>query len=222
MLNNAGAMDPFGNALDGSLSKFSHYFDNGQDVRVKATGHRGKIVGRAVGSEHHFHVRLDSGHEVRAHRDELEPSDFPSAHHGPVSSKTSTPGFAKTLLSQFDGLRTADVSAHDQVIIERERRKIETGAYAANPLDIDGTDDPEPIRLLKVIKEKYPDKSSVGDTFVKAHGGDRVGQLIERAIAGLNAGKNIVMPPECRAAFERMPSLRALVESGRICFDYAG
>jgi hypothetical protein len=56
----------------------------------------------------------------------------------------------------------------------------------------------------------------------KASGGDRVDDLIKKALDGLRAGKSIILPAECRIAFARVPALQALVASGRICFDYAG
>jgi hypothetical protein len=221
MLKNVGQMDPLPLSSDSSdLQKFRHWHDVGHRVRTR-DGHPEKIATRH--GEHRFTLRLDSGHEIFAHESELTPEDLPSTGHRAVSSKSSAAGFTKTLLSQFDGLRTADVSAHDRAFIDSAIQRAEDGAYATNPFDCDGRDDPEPIQCLKIMMEKYSvGKSTGGDTFVKAHCGDRVGQLIQTAIDGLHAGKNIIMPAECRGAFERVPSLQSLIPSGRICFDCAG
>ena len=68
-----GITDPYG---PDPLEKFSHHFSEGQRVRLKDTGHRGKIL--TINRRGNSNVRLDSGHMVECHPHEIEPEDFPS------------------------------------------------------------------------------------------------------------------------------------------------
>jgi hypothetical protein len=182
MLKNVGAMDPFGGALDGSLSKWNHLHEEKSRVRVKETGHCGRI--EAINAHGGHVVRLDSGHTIEATDDELEPEDWHGHRSRPTpSSKSRTVDFAKTMLSKFDGLRTADVSERDRVLIDSAIRQVEDGAFAnaTNPFaGLDDTDaDPPPITLLKIIQSKY--ETSSGGGHVRKSGGRRPGRAAHRA-----------------------------------------
>jgi hypothetical protein len=75
----------------------------------------------------------------------------------------------------------------------------------------------------EVVPEDFEDLRGTGgaSTKVLSKGASRnVDDLIEAAIEGLRAGKNIIMPPECRPRFARVPVLQKMVEAGRICFDW--
>ncbi len=151
--------------VDEPIRKFSHMLEEGQRVRVKETGHQGKLE---VINAHQGHVvMLDSGHRVECRDYELEPENFQSRHES-ASAKASD--FAKSY-------------------------------------------DPIPLE---------PPGGTGAAVLHKAAGGDYVDELIKAAVDGLNAGHNIVLPSECRIPFMRVPSLKTLVASGRICFDYAG
>lgn len=114
------------------------------------------------------------------------------------------------------------VSIRDCVLIKRCAENIENSRIVTSPFGLSDFED-ESFKNLRCLLEKYgkhyPDNV---DVLQKASGGDRVDDLIKKAVNGLRAGKNIILPAECRIAFARVPALQALVASGRICFDYAG
>lgn len=122
------AMDPF--PLD--LEKYSHHFEEGQRVKFKETGHRGKIKSiNAHGGGHN--VMLDSGHFVECRDSEIEPEDFPASNSSGAHLDRVQKGG-----SSLDGLLAAmengTISDHDRVIVTEELRKWEACEGAVDPL----------------------------------------------------------------------------------------
>jgi hypothetical protein len=111
------------------------------------------------------------------------------------------------------------VSAADSALIRRCAKNIETSRISVDPIPL-GDHEDESFTTLRIMREKYAKHAD--NVLQKASGGDRVDDLIKKAVYGLRAGKNIILPAECRIAFARVPALQALVASGRICFDYNG
>ena len=131
---------------------------------------------------------------------------------------------ARAELAPFAKLANASaVSTSDRVLIKRCLDNIEHNRIVSDPFaGVDGYED-ENFRNLRIMAGKYARTSASADSALhKTAGGDYVDELIKAAVDGLRAGQNIILPAECRIPFMRVPSLKTLVASGRICFDYAG
>jgi hypothetical protein len=148
------AMDPFG-GID-SMEKYSHHFEEGQRVRIKADNRRGKI--ESINGRGHLNVKLDSGHLVECVENECEPADFPS-----TNSSGATLDRAQKGGSLYGGLIAAmengTISDQDRVIVSEELRKYDAGEGVVDPFG--GIDsfrevyhDPR-LEILGVMAEKY-------------------------------------------------------------------
>jgi hypothetical protein len=73
-------IDPIIRATEEDLRKLALNFAVGDRVRVKETGHRGKITD--IDQFSRVHVLVDSGHSVRCSESELERFDFPANETG--------------------------------------------------------------------------------------------------------------------------------------------
>jgi hypothetical protein len=164
-----------------------------------------------------------------------EPTE-PEPAASPAAQQLLAP-FLKASGGLQKALEAGTVSAHDCFLIKRCVENVENARIVVDPFGGIGGYEDENITTLRVMSEKYADTlGTVSDDALhkrleaevvrgaphKAAGGDRVDELIRGAVDGLNAGHNIILPPECRIPFMRVPSLKTLVASGRICFDYAG
>jgi hypothetical protein len=67
-------VDPIIRDTEHDLEKFSHHFEEKQRVRVKTDGRVGRIEN--FNAKQHVNVRLDSGHLIECHPDEIEPADW--------------------------------------------------------------------------------------------------------------------------------------------------
>lgn len=152
------------------LEKFEHHFEEGQRIRVKADGRKGKI--ETINRHGGINIKLDSGHMVEAHKSEIEPEDFP--HVEPARSKASDAmaqsleGFVQKSAGLMHALKGGSVSASDQALIRRSLEQIRSGAYVNSPygdLSIDG-----PHRSLEIMAEKYSGTATSGDTFTTLSG----------------------------------------------------
>jgi hypothetical protein len=117
-------------------------------------------------------------------------------------------------------MESENVSDHDRVLIKRAMDNIAECRVVTDPF---GEIEDHNTYILRIMAEKYASTSASADNALhKAAGGAYVDELIKAAVDGLHAGHNIILPPECRIPMMLVPSLKTLVASGRICFDYAG
>lgn len=129
---------------DQEVHKFSHHFEEKQKVRVKADGRTGGVEN--FNAKQHVNVRLDSGHLIECHPDEIEPADW----------QDSAPAKLQRAIA------AGRVSVHDQVVIQNELEKISTGSYAVDPFGETLRDSPS--NVLKLFAEKYGED---GDALAK-------------------------------------------------------
>ena len=206
---------------DEPLEKFSHHFEEGTSrVRVKADGRTGKL--ESINAHGGHNVRLDSGHFIECRRDEIEPSDFPSHEysHEPANVGGKVRKGTMTL---------AEANA-ERVQMTREAIARQDAAFRLiNPFAFLGDEPltlPDENQIQKAARSLNPfnfldEETAADDTLRKAaHEHEQfVDDLIEKAVSGLRAGENIVLPAVCKLPLTRVSSIAAAVKAGRICFD---
>jgi len=154
-------MNGLSETLDEVLAKFSHHFEEGQRVRVKETGHCGRI--KTINRKDHANVMLDSGHFIECHPREIEPEDFPG--YGEMAAPGKASGFAlerlRPFLAKASGLARAmdegRVSAYDELLVRTSLAKAMTpGVADVDPFACSDTEN-DHVRLLRYLAEKYED-----------------------------------------------------------------
>lgn len=196
---------------EGPVTKFGHHLKEGQRVRVKETGHRGKVSN--LGANNRVHVELDSGHFIHCAPSELEPEDFPSARaYSPevsrvqkaldplpfdddpvvksekIFSHAARESFRPLLKSVAGIIRAWEagtVSVRDRVLIKMAFENIEAGRTVRHPLDLLGETEEHNAKILRIMAEKYAGTPASDRLEKRARTGLRVGMKVR----GIHAGE---------------------------------
>jgi hypothetical protein len=174
--------------LGESVEKFSHHLKLGQRVRVKETGHRGKISN--LDDFNRVHVELDNGHFIHGRPNEFEPEDWPqpqssSADDAPFPAKLTRAHIAVLTAAAEAGKLSPRDEGYFRVALDHFQKGFGTGAT-----DPFGQLETSAERTLRELAERYAGSVDLADLAKRARGSIhvfKVGDRVKDQITGRTA-----------------------------------